>query len=165
MAVFGLWEAGIRISDKHTGICSRNGLPSLVTDDSALPVIAVDCKDGSSCSLLLLRSVLPHLLAFNIFRKLRMAYCRFQLHVPVPSRCFVFSEASTLVGEQQRLVQDWLMGLRVSPCVRINRKEAIEESKRGKSIFNLWRYESRSFFHRPIPLTTAEECILSAGFS
>lgn len=71
-AVFCLWEAGIRISDTHSGICSRNGLPSLVTEDSAHPVTAVVHKDGSSCPLLLLRSVLPHLLAFNIFCKQRM---------------------------------------------------------------------------------------------
>lgn len=60
----------------------------------------------------------------------------FQLHVPVPSRFFVFSEAEAPVGEQQHFLQDWLTGLRVSPCAIMNRKEAIEENERGKSIFS-----------------------------
>lgn len=61
----------------------------------------------------------------------------FQLHVPVPSRFFVFIEAAAPVGEQQHFLQDWLTGLRVSPCAIMNRKEAIEENERGKSIFSL----------------------------
>lgn len=61
----------------------------------------------------------------------------FQLHVPVPSRFFVFSEAAAPVGEQQHFLQDWLTGLRVSPCAIMNRKEATEENEHGKSIFSL----------------------------